>query len=644
MYKVNSCEYNYVYNGRVFLPYSIATLVSHVKTNSKIEKNFKFEKTFISRSKVDEYIQQCQDTDILLCSCYVWNWEITIYLAEKVKRLNPKCLIIFGGPQVPDLADGFFEKHPFVDIIVHGEGEGTLEEILESYVDKKDFSKVDGLETKNFKTPLRTRMNDLNVVPSPYLSNLILDLTEKIEGQKFMAIWETNRGCPYQCTFCDWGSLTYTKLRNYSDERLMKEIEWFADNKIEFVHCADANFGIFQQRDFQIARKMKEEKLAKEYPIGFRLTWAKFSSEKIIPIAKELQKADLLTPVTLAVQSLDPTTLDIIKRENIKFDKFTELAETFQKNNIPTYTEIIRGLPGETIESFKKGLETIAKTQISTTYIYNCVVMPNAPMNYPEYRKQHKIQVGRSPIYLAHSSIHDREMQEYEDFAVSSFSFSKNDFKGMHIWSWFLQAFQTFGILDHIQKFYEKMYAMSFIQFYESFHEFCKYENSIFSKEYDLMVKHTEDGINGKGWSYFDANLGEIFWAIEEGTWLHLVENGNNLKKDILLFLSYLEKKHRLKTDLELQKDLVNFQIFLLTTRDDNNEIKQMNFKYHWHEFFLYDVQLKNNEITYFFKNPIQENDYVKWGFEAIWWGRAQIKFKSNPSSIEILENQALLS
>jgi radical SAM superfamily enzyme YgiQ (UPF0313 family) len=644
VYKVNSCEFNYVYNDRVFLPYSIATLVSHVKTNSNLSQNFNFEKTFISRSKVDEYVQRCTDTDILLCSCYVWNWEITTYLAKKVKEINPNCLIIFGGPQTPDLAEGFFEKYSFVDIIVHGEGENTLEEILESYQDKKDYSKINGLETKDFATPMRARMNDLNTVPSPYLNNLIWDLTEKTDGQKFMAIWETNRGCPYQCTFCDWGSLTYTKLRNYSDDRLFKEIEWFADNKIEFVHCADANFGIIQKRDFAIAEKMKKEKMKKGYPIGFRLTWAKFSSEKIIPIANELRKADLLTPVTLSVQSLDETTLDIIKRENIKFDKFSELTETFKKNNIPTYTEIIRGLPGETLESFKKGLETIAKTQISTTYIYNCVVMPNAPMNYPEYREQHKIEVGRSPIYLAHSSIHDREMQEYEDFAFSSSSYTKNDFKEMHIWSWFMQAFQTFGILDNIQKFYEKMYDVSFIQFYEGFYNFCKSEKSIFSNEYDIMVKHTENGINGEGWSYFDEKLGEIYWAIEEGTWLHLVENGNNLENDIMAFLNFFEQKNQLNTNKSLITDLVHFQVFLLTTRDDSREIKQMTFDNYWHEYFQSDLPLKNEQISYFFKNPVQENDYVKWGFESIWWGRAQRKFKSDPNSIEILENKPIAS
>ena len=101
MIKVSSSQFNYRYFGRIHFPYSISLLVSHLKTDKKIMDNYKFEKTFVFREKVEDYIKQCIDTDILLCSCYVWNWEITTYLAEQVKKLNPNCTIIFGGPQIP---------------------------------------------------------------------------------------------------------------------------------------------------------------------------------------------------------------------------------------------------------------------------------------------------------------------------------------------------------------------------------------------------------------------------------------------------------------------------------------------------------------------------------------------------------------
>ena len=113
LFKVSSSQFNYRYGDQIHFPYSIARLVSYIKSRSNLSPNFKFEKTFIFRDKIDQYIQLCSDTDILLCSCYVWNWEITKYLAKEVKRINPECLIIFGGPQVPDRTDNFFENHDF---------------------------------------------------------------------------------------------------------------------------------------------------------------------------------------------------------------------------------------------------------------------------------------------------------------------------------------------------------------------------------------------------------------------------------------------------------------------------------------------------------------------------------------------------
>ena len=111
--KVSSSQFNYQYGDQIHFPYSIASLVTYLKSNLELSKNFQFEKTFVFREKLDEYIQKCQDTDILLCSCYVWNWEITNHLDQEVKKLNPNCLIIFGGPQVPDFSDNFFENYLF---------------------------------------------------------------------------------------------------------------------------------------------------------------------------------------------------------------------------------------------------------------------------------------------------------------------------------------------------------------------------------------------------------------------------------------------------------------------------------------------------------------------------------------------------
>ena len=80
LFKVSSSQFNYRYGDQIHFPYSISSLVSYIKSKENLSSNFKFEKTFIFRDKIDEYIKLCNETDILICSCYVWNWEITKYL------------------------------------------------------------------------------------------------------------------------------------------------------------------------------------------------------------------------------------------------------------------------------------------------------------------------------------------------------------------------------------------------------------------------------------------------------------------------------------------------------------------------------------------------------------------------------------
>ncbi len=634
MNKVSSSQFNYLYGDQIHFPYSIGRLVTYVKTNKNINSQFKFDRTFIFRDQLNNYVEQSYDSDILLCSCYVWNWEVTKQLAKKVKATNPNCLIIFGGPQVPNRTENFFEENPFVDIIVHGEGEIVLENILTAYIKDKDFSKINGIEMKDYRTPPNPRIKDVNILPSPYLTNLILDLVEQKTDIKYIAAWETNRGCPYPCTFCDWGSLTNSKVTNWSEEQLLKEIDWFAQNHITYIDCCDANFGIFQERDYRIASKLKEVALKTGYPEKFRAAWAKFASEKIIPIAKQLQEGKVLKAVSLALQSLDEETLEIVKRANIKFDNFSELTETFRKNKIPTYTELIMGLPGETLESWKKGLEILASgSQVGSIYIYNCGVFVNAPMNEPTYMKFHNIKTIRSPIFLAHSSIHDRGIPEFEYITISSKSFSTDDLKEIYLFSWLFQTFHSLGIFEYITKYYHDEKKLLYVKFYEIFLDYCKKENSIFSDEYNKVIDYIDNGYSGKGWNHYDPNLGDIFWPIEEATWLRLVLS-KKLMEHTKSFLKFLEETLNFDTPDEILNDLIKFQIFLITTRQDS-EIKSARFHFNWKNYFINGSKLKQIENDYNYKNLVIEHDQILWGYKTIWYGRQSKSYKLHPEALE---------
>src|SRR3990167_4556131 len=168
----------------------------------------------------------------------------------------------------------------------------------------------------------------------------------------------------YACSFCEWGSSAMTKVRQLPEEWVYGEIEWAGLNRMEYVDGCDSNFGILK-RDVDIAKRLAETKVKYGYPQTYRTSFAKNSNEAIWTIANILHGAGMLKSVTLAMQSMDQGVLQNIHRKNIKFDHFGELVKKYEAAGIPTYTELIMGLPGETLESYIAGVESNLNAGVS---------------------------------------------------------------------------------------------------------------------------------------------------------------------------------------------------------------------------------------------------------------------------------------
>ena len=125
-----------------------------------------------------------------------------------------------------------------------------------------------------------------------------------------------------------------------------------------------------------------------------------------------------------------------------------------------------------------------------------------------------------------------------------------------------IQVYHNFGIFEFLTKFYKKENDISIMQFYDAFLDFCKTSDTIFSHEYDIVIPYIEDGYAGKGWNHHDPALGDIYWAIEEASWLRLVLNKSRLIDDTKKFLRFLNEKNNLTINEELLEDLINLIIF----------------------------------------------------------------------------------
>ena len=255
--KVGLVQINNSFSGQNYFPYSAGVLEAHARAHLKNPGNYEFLIPIFTRINPHEAVKLIGEADVIGFSAYVWNINLSLKIAALIKSRKPEAVIVFGGPHVPDHAQDFLRRHPFIDIVCHGEGEPIFTAILEQLPRREweNIPSVSYFKDGIFIThPRAERLKNLEEIPSPYLTGVFKPLMRANPEQVWIAMWETNRGCPFSCTFCDWGSAVAAKVNRWELDRLYREVDWFVKQGIEFVFCADANFGILP-RDVDLDRK-----------------------------------------------------------------------------------------------------------------------------------------------------------------------------------------------------------------------------------------------------------------------------------------------------------------------------------------------------------------------------------------------------
>ena len=243
--KIGAAQINNGFSGQYYLPYSVGTLQAYFLKFSKDPKRYKFSTPIYKRLLLNECLIKLSSDNIVLFSIYVWNKNISLKIAEELKKLDKNKFIVFGGPSAPDRAEEFLRKYNFIDCIVHQEGERTITSILDSYPND-EWRNTPGISSINSEGKFITskclpKMRDITVLPSPYLTGVFDETMKENPNERWLASWETNRGCPFSCAYCDWGSAIASKVSRMDMDKLEKELMWFAKNKIEFIYVCDAN-------------------------------------------------------------------------------------------------------------------------------------------------------------------------------------------------------------------------------------------------------------------------------------------------------------------------------------------------------------------------------------------------------------------
>lgn len=349
---------------------------------------FKFPETFV------EALETRPPPQIVGFSNYCWNEDLSTQFASVLKQQHPEVVVIFGGPNYPTTAteqERFLRKYPQIDFYVAKEGEVAFTRLIAALgaanFDAKnvplDLPSIHRIADGQFIASSTTaRIRDMSEIPSPYLTGKLDAFFDGV----MLPIIQTNRGCPFQCTFCVEGIDYYNKVaKTKTIEKVDAELEYIASRMAKLrhekngradLHIADSNFGMYKE-DMEICRAIAKRQRDYSYPEYINVATGKNHKERVLAAATEINGALRLSG---SVQSLDPIVLRNIKRANIDADQILDLALSAAKIGANSYSEIILGLPGDTFEGHLRTTRLIVEAGFNIVCLYQLMLLPGTDL------------------------------------------------------------------------------------------------------------------------------------------------------------------------------------------------------------------------------------------------------------------------
>ncbi len=358
----------------------------------------------VEKPDVDAYVEAIDsfEPDLIGMSIYVWSTPCLVEVARRIKQRRPDCTIVFGGPSA---RTALFDLQPYapayryVDALVASEGENTFREIaslpelsragLES-IPGLDLPSPSGWKHSGHRAPIM----QLDDIASPYQVGVM--------QKDAVAYLETYRGCPFSCTFCEWGATKDSKAV-FSVDYIARELEAYARHQTPTVFLVDAGLNL----NHQAFRNLREA----EARVGF-LKNVSFWSEIYPSLIKE-EHLEFLSSMHasylgVGLQSTDPEVLKGLQRPFDQRRLETVVRQVSAVAN--TELQIIFGLPGDTPAGFRRTLEE-ARSMSVNVRAYGCLVLPDAFMT----RSKPQWNVVFDPVTLRMKSCLGWSEQDLQD-------------------------------------------------------------------------------------------------------------------------------------------------------------------------------------------------------------------------------------
>jgi radical SAM superfamily enzyme YgiQ (UPF0313 family) len=407
-----------------------------------------------------EALQKALDArvpDVLGLSSYSWNHRLACHYARYAKRRGRDVLTLMGGPNFPLTQEeqaAWIRGMPEIDIHVRGptyEGERAFVALMQRYADASKSlpglkeEPVPGSVWLDERTgelvsgPELERIRDLDEIPSPYRTGLMDPFFET----GYFPLMQISRGCPFTCAFCNSAVRSNSKVFRHSVEEVCADLLYIAERvRSEIPLClADDNFGMYPW-DEEVAEYVAHLQERFDWPRYIRTTTGKNRSDRIIRV---MRKARGVLPMTAAVQSLNPTVLENIERQNISLEAYANIQEEVRDQGMQSYGELILCLPGETKGSFMDSFRDLLASGVQRVSAHQLMLLHGAPLSNPDSRARFGFET-KFRVVARNLGLYEGEpVVETEEVVVSTPTFSFEDYLELRVFHLLLTIFYYEG-------------------------------------------------------------------------------------------------------------------------------------------------------------------------------------------------------
>ncbi len=432
-----------------YVPLNIGFLTAYAKKTFGREVEIEL---FKSSRNIIDFIKN-EKPHILALSNYSWNCNLSLHILKLYKGLFSEGIAVLGGPNFPRKAERikrqWLKEYSYIDFIINDEGEVAFSNLIQSLADHQlDVVKVKSKAVKGCHflnsdgkmifspQPL---LENLDTIPSPYTEG-ILDkfLISDIDGFPLYPLFESTRGCPYGCTFCENGNDYRSRIRFFSEERFMDEVTYVHDllkkhnRSTPIIMITDQNFGSFK-KDYNISKKLNTFHQLHDFPRDVIVTTGKGNADNVL---KTVEAFPLLN-ITLSVQSLDDEVLSNIKRKNFPIEKFGLYQKVVKEKGKLSVSEIIMGLPGDTKEKHLSTIRKLLNKDIDLIIPFSFMMLSGTIGESSCEREKYSYETKWRMISGGFSEIDGEKIFESEEIVIASNSLSFQDWlylRRVHLW------------------------------------------------------------------------------------------------------------------------------------------------------------------------------------------------------------------